>query len=140
MYTVSYIQGNGHWCSCCRDATHEKRRFEDLESAVEFAARIKFLAANDPDLEELYENNVFVPEGFCEFDKDDDYELVQIYGSNRKHLLKDPEIQKRIEEWSEKIGQEIAESKRHLEDSRREKRRRQYEALKKEFEGNEEKS
>ena len=133
-YTVSYIQGNGYRCSCCRAQSREKKRFEDLGDAAEFAARIKFLAARSGALNELFEHRKFLPKEFWKFDEDDDYELVQIYGERNKHLLKDPEVHRMIEDHNKKIKRELLAGFDALNENFREERRRQYEELKMEFE------
>lgn len=133
MYSVTYIEGNGYRCSCCREARRYNEKFETLEEAAEFAARINFLAEGPSVLDDL---DGFIPAGFNEFCSCDDYELVQIYKSG-KRMLGDPDVQKQIAEWNAKITSEVAEARIHLLNHQRRQRRRQYEALKKEFEGGE---
>ena len=130
MYSVTYIEGNGYHCSCCRQASRYNRKFDTLEQAAEFAARINFLAEDSSVLEDL---DGFVPDGFDDFHYDNDYELVQIY-HHGKRMLNDPEVQKRIAEWNSKIEMEVAEARTRVQDMEREERRRQYEILKAEFE------
>jgi len=134
MYTVSYIQDNGYRCSCCRAQSREKKRFENLGEAAEFAARINFLAARSGALNELFKHRNFLPKGFWEFDEDDDYELVQIYGKRNKHLLKDTEVQRMIKDHNKKIKRELLVGFDALNDHFRRERQRQYEILKMEFE------